>query len=336
MKKLSDLREPKTTNLSEALRSDSVQKLRQLAKLGIISDEHFPLLIRAFGKGGVDDLNLAEKNAILRAFDGMMHHIVDNRQLFQKVKQGFKSSPQHEDTMFSESFRPKTHKEFGYDSGEYEDIVHDRLVKAGYNKTSDGQYKHKTTGKEVVIVRHDGKVHHTMVSEAAATFPDDKDEAKRKFSFPVLLILRRKAIRLFPDGRKVALYYADKLQRYFSVPSTGDIVSEDLIVEAAPESSPKTTGAGNTFQASPTGEHSTQVMAALKGIVANKEPCQVKFRNGSKLKVDMLTAHAILTVYGRLSNPENQVKFDKMLNKDNAGFMKILDFVHKHYISGGQ
>lgn len=92
----------------------------------------------------------------------------------------------------------------------------------------------------------------------------------------------------------------------------------------------------NPFPAAPDGSHSSSVLACLKGIAANREPARITFRNGSKLKVDLLTAHAILTTYDRLSNPENKVKFDKMLNKDNAGFMKILDFVHKHYISSGQ
>ena len=339
MKTLTDIRSsiPQSpTELTEALRSEYVTKLRQLGKLGVISDDKFQVLVRAFGKNDLGDLSKVEREVLLTSFESLMHFVLDNKQLFQKVRQQGRAAQQHE--ALTEAFRPKSKSELGYNDGEYEDVVHDRLEKAGYKKTSDGQYKHKDSGKEVVVIRHDGKVHHTMVSES--TFPDDRDAPKQKFAFPVLILLRRKAIRLFPDGKKVGLYYADKLKRYISIPSTGDAVSEDMLQEAAAptksKGSPKTTGAGNTFTASPGGEHSTQVMAALKGIVANRQPAQVQFKCGSKLKVDMLTAHAILTVYGRLSNPENQVKFDKMLNKDNAGFMKILDFVHKHYISNGQ
>lgn len=174
------------------------------------------------------------------------------------------------------------------------------------------------------------------------------------FAFPVLLLLRRKAIRLFPDGKKVALYYADKLNRYFSVPSSGDAVAEELsdedvieLVEAtapAAKKKPKVHKAGagpgnahpNKVPAGQSGENSSDVISRLKGIVANKERAHVKFKDGSKLTVDMLTAHALLTAYERLSKPENKVHFDKLLNKSNPHFMKAVDFAHKHYLSGGQ
>lgn len=35
---------------------------------------------------------------------------------------------------------------------------------------------------------------------------------------PPLVVLRRKAIRMYPHDTKVALYYSDKLDRYFTIP----------------------------------------------------------------------------------------------------------------------
>jgi len=35
---------------------------------------------------------------------------------------------------------------------------------------------------------------------------------------PVILVIKRKAVRLYPDGTRIALYYSDKLKRIFSVP----------------------------------------------------------------------------------------------------------------------
>lgn len=35
---------------------------------------------------------------------------------------------------------------------------------------------------------------------------------------PVVMVIKRKSVRLFPDGTRVALYWSDKLKRYFSVP----------------------------------------------------------------------------------------------------------------------
>jgi len=35
---------------------------------------------------------------------------------------------------------------------------------------------------------------------------------------PTVLTLKRKAIRMFPDGRIIALYYSDTLKKYISIP----------------------------------------------------------------------------------------------------------------------
>ncbi|MFM1969669.1 MAG: hypothetical protein RL152_1046 [Bacteroidota bacterium] len=44
-----------------------------------------------------------------------------------------------------------------------------------------------------------------------AGFPSDKE-------IPVVLVLKRKAIRVYPDNQKVALYYSQALDKYVSVP----------------------------------------------------------------------------------------------------------------------
>lgn len=62
-------------------------------------------------------------------------------------------------------------------------------------------------------------------------FPTDK-------VIPQILILKRKAIRVFPDNAKVALYYADSIDKYISIPF-GEIgvgsVNEEKIEEVAVE-----------------------------------------------------------------------------------------------------
>ena len=35
---------------------------------------------------------------------------------------------------------------------------------------------------------------------------------------PAVLIMRRKSIRQFPNGQRVALYYVDKINKYVTVP----------------------------------------------------------------------------------------------------------------------
>jgi hypothetical protein len=49
---------------------------------------------------------------------------------------------------------------------------------------------------------------------------------------PALLILKRRAIRVFPDGQKVALYWADRINRYVTVPFEGVGLSEETTPEA--------------------------------------------------------------------------------------------------------
>lgn len=57
-----------------------------------------------------------------------------------------------------------------------------------------------------------------VIEEKAAInvseLPVDKDINQ----LPTILVLHRRAIRVFPDKQKVALYWADKINRYISVP----------------------------------------------------------------------------------------------------------------------
>lgn len=51
---------------------------------------------------------------------------------------------------------------------------------------------------------------------------DDKKEIKESVSMskepPPVLLLKRKAIRLYPDDTRIALYYSQKLDKHFSIP----------------------------------------------------------------------------------------------------------------------
>lgn len=49
-------------------------------------------------------------------------------------------------------------------------------------------------------------------------------------NIPNLIILRRKSIRLFPDGAKVALYHSDRLKKDFSVTFSRN--NDDLVSDA--------------------------------------------------------------------------------------------------------
>lgn len=77
------------------------------------------------------------------------------------------------------------------------------------------------------LLDHVTKVEPDVISEANKTKNVDVNE------LPALLVLKRRAIRVFPDGQKVALYWADRINRYVSVPFEGTGVSSAAFSQAS-------------------------------------------------------------------------------------------------------
>jgi len=120
-------------------------------------------------------------------------------------------------------------------------------------------------------------------------------------------LLKRKAIRLYPDGTKIALYYNKQINKFFSVPYD--------------------TPAGTAIQAEEV-ELEEAVMDQLNKIVSNKSAQSVKFGSGHTRKVDHYTASAITQVHNAL-NDDNKKKFADMVHKSPEHFMKAADFAFK-------
>jgi hypothetical protein len=59
------------------------------------------------------------------------------------------------------------------------------------------------------------------------------DEANTDPTPPYVLLLKRTAIRLYPDGTKIALYYNKQLKKYFSVPYDTPVSSSIQAEEAS-------------------------------------------------------------------------------------------------------
>ncbi len=121
---------------------------------------------------------------------------------------------------------------------------------------------------------------------------------------PFVLVLKRKSIRLYPNNTKIALYYNQKLDEYFSIPYGGGVdapvQAEDTELEEA-------------------------AMDKLLKIVSDKQAQTVKFGNGQTRKVDHFTASAITQVHNAL-NDENKKKFADMVHKSPAHLAKASDF----------
>ena len=140
------------------------------------------------------------------------------------------------------------------------------------------------------------------VTEEPVILQEDKDP-------PLVLVIKRKAIRMYPDGTRIALYYNEKLKKYFSVPyqygsgMDAPIQSEEVELDEA-------------------------VMDTLHKIVNDKQAKSVKFASGHTRKVDHFTASALTQVHNAL-NDDNKKKFADMVHKSPEHFMKASDFAFK-------
>lgn len=130
---------------------------------------------------------------------------------------------------------------------------------------------------------------------------------------PFVLVLKRKAIRFMPEGIKMALYYNEKLNRYFTIPWA----------PGTPMDSPITTTNEEVE------ELEEAVMDTLHKIVNEKQARSVKFASGHTRKVDGYTASAIVNVHKAL-NDDNKKKFADMVHKSPDHFTKAADFAFKH------
>ena len=125
---------------------------------------------------------------------------------------------------------------------------------------------------------------------------------------PYVLLLKRKAIRLYPDGTKIALYYNKQINKFFSVPYD--------------------TPTGTAIQAEEV-EITEAVMDQLHKIVNDKQAQSVKFASGHSRKIDHYTASALTQVHKAL-NDDNKKKFADLVHKSPEHFMKASDFAFKH------
>jgi hypothetical protein len=142
------------------------------------------------------------------------------------------------------------------------------------------------------------------------------DEVKEEFEIeestedipkdpPFVLLLKRKAIRMYPNKTKVALYYNQKLDKYFTIPYGK--------------------GVDSPLQAEEVEQIEEAVMDQLHKIVAGKQAQTVKFGNGQTKKVDHYTASAITQVH-KAVNDENKKKLSDMVHKSPEHLAKVASF----------
>jgi len=135
------------------------------------------------------------------------------------------------------------------------------------------------------------------------------DESILQKDPPAVLVLRRKNIRSFSNDTYIALYYNDKLNKYFSIPySTNSDINSPIQAEEVQIDEAKING-----------------IDQLKKIRDSKQHGTVNHLDGSASKVDGFTASAILQVHDKL-NDENKKKIANMVSNSHYHLSKVANF----------
>ena len=221
----------------------------------------------------------------------------------------------------------------------------------GIVDTSD--YKLGASGQKV-------KAHRVKVGDTAPQIGDDpeaddddyKKLKKEEVTYleegidpPFVLILKRKAIRFYPEGIKNVLYYNERLNRYFSVPYSAGTpmnnpVQAEEVVQEGIKDEPHEIVHKNTGKTVSTHKNFKDAYSAYQdlskasdhaiGHIPKKtnEEVVINHIDGTVSKLDEQTALAIDAVFENL-NEDNQVKFSNLLKDSKEGLDKVLQFVAK-------
>jgi hypothetical protein len=122
---------------------------------------------------------------------------------------------------------------------------------------------------------------------------------------PIIMVIKRKAVRLYPDGTRIALYYNDKMKRYFSVPF-------------------------GTPEADISGVQAENFIDELRATVNLTEETTLELQDGSQVELDTLMINRIVYAYDSLEE-ENKEKFIELLTSSEESFDKAYEFCRSHY-----
>ena len=263
-------------NLTEEEKSD-YSKFDVLIRAGLANKAQMQRIHRILDKMQDDrpNFNNADKQIIQNLFNKMVDLVSNNKQIFNQTRRAVREE-----------------------------------LEEGIVDTSD--YKVDSAGRKY-------KAHRTKVGDTAPQVGDDPDAVKEEVSYlqeahdpPFVLVLKRKAIRLYPDGTKVALYYNDRLKRIFTVPyNTEDAVTIQAQQEEVEQVEEAVDAIGQLQKIKDTHQHGT-----------------VNHKDGSASKIDAQTAHAVLSVHKSL-NDVNKKKFADMVARSSHHMQKAAEFSWK-------
>jgi len=264
-------------NLTEEEKSD-YSKFDVLVRAGLANKAQMQRIHRILDKMQDDrpNFNNADKQIIQNLFNKMVDLVSNNKQIFNQTRRAVRED-----------------------------------LEEGIVDTAD--YKVDASGRKY-------KAHRTKVGDSAPQVGDDPDAIKEEAiqlnegkEPPFVLVLKRKAIRVYPDGTKIALYYNDRLKRIFTVPY--DTLDNNTI-QAQQEEVEQL-------------EEAVDAIGQLQKIKDTHQHGTVNHKDGSASKVDAQTAHAVLSVHKNL-NDVNKKKFADMVARSSHHMQKAAEFSWKH------
>jgi hypothetical protein len=266
--------------LVEEEKSD-YSKFDVLVRAGLANKAQMQRIHRILDKMQDDrpNFNNADKQIIQNLFNKMVDLVSNNKQIFNQTRRAVRED-----------------------------------LDEGIIDTSD--YKIDASGRKY-------KAHRTKVGDTAPQVGDDPDEVKESTEVvideahnqnpPFVLILKRKAVRYYPEGITNVLYYNEKLNRYFSVPYSSGVPMDNPVQAEEVEQV----------------EEAVDAIGQLQKIKDTHQHGTVNHKDGSASKVDAQTAHAVLTVHKSL-NDVNKKKFADMVARSSHHMQKAADFSWKH------
>lgn len=273
MKSIKDFK----VELVEEEKSD-YSKFDVLVRAGLANKAQMQRIHRILDKMNDErpNFNTADKQIIQNLFNKMVDLVSNNKQIFQQTRRAVREE-----------------------------------LEEGIIDTSD--FKLGADGRKV-------KAHRAKVGDEAPKVGDEVKESTQLVideslnqNPPFVLILKRKAVRYYPEGIKNVLYYNEKLNRYFSVPYSAETPLDHPVQAEEVEQV----------------EEAVDAIGQLQKIKDTHQHGTVNHKDGSASKIDAQTAHAVLTVHKSL-NDVNKKKFADMVARSSHHMQKAAEFSWKH------
>ena len=226
MKKLGQIREQYDL-ITEKEEAES-RKLATLVRAGLFDSKKLPMLKRALSKDA-KDMTPAERKILIELLDSLMAEVLQSQQIYSKVKQNVMMKEDFEFEMARTELKTlindaKKILNMLKGEGDLEAWVQSKITKAAdYISAAADNIEHsEDTVNEAVGKTFNG--YYSKVDPRYQKMPTERE-------IPTIIILKRKAIRIYPDNQKVALYYSQALDKYVTIPFgtfDGGSVNEEI------------------------------------------------------------------------------------------------------------